>query len=91
VHAAANPVASGEASGKLEQMLERVPHLKMFPTLLELAMILLMGGDADDRARHPASHHGDQPNDAWSGLCATVHKTNIPGNSHYFFVVSRGL
>ena len=46
-------VASGEASGKLEQMLERAAHLEtqalerrltVFLTLLEPVMILLMGG-----------------------------------------------
>jgi general secretion pathway protein F len=46
-------VASGEASGKLEQMLERAAHLEtqalerrliVFLTLLEPAMILVMGG-----------------------------------------------
>lgn len=46
-------VASGEVSGKLEQMLERAAHLEtqalerrlaVFLTLLEPAMILLMGG-----------------------------------------------
>jgi len=38
------PGGEREASGKLEQMLERVAHLKMFLTLFEPAMILLMGG-----------------------------------------------
>jgi type II secretion system (T2SS) protein F len=46
-------VASGEASGKLERMLERAAHLEtqalerrraVFLTLLEPAMILVMGG-----------------------------------------------
>ena len=46
-------MASGEASGKLEQMLGRAAHLEtqalerrlaVFLTLLEPAMILVMGG-----------------------------------------------
>jgi len=53
INAAANLVASGEASGKLEQMLERAARLEtqalerrlvVFLTLLEPVMILLMGG-----------------------------------------------